>query len=353
MTKLSSSLDHSDRSYDVKDKHKHELIEQFVKELEPYAHTDLLREVLVTTVKLAEQNAARGDLKILRAAAKELRYAFKVFDKYRDTPKVAIFGSARSKEAHPDYATTREFASCIAKKGYMVITGAGGGIMAAGNEGAGREMSIGLNILLPFEQVANDSILGDPKLINFHYFFTRKLFFIKESDAVVLMPGGFGTMDEGFEALTLVQTGKDSPAPIVMLERPGGTYWPSWRDFIRKNLVERGLVSRDDEALYYATDSVEDACEEIEKFYRRYHSCRYVQGKTKLVLRLKTPLAEGQLGKLNDRFSDILKEGLIETCEPFAEEYDETDLLHLPRLSLTFDQRHFSRLRQLIDEINE
>ncbi len=353
MTRLNPELDRSTFGYRVESPTITALIDQLLAEFDPYEQTDLLREVLVTAAKLAEQKASRGDVKILRTSIKELRYAFKVFEQYRNVPKVTVFGSARSRPEAPEYQTAKEFSRRIAEKGYMVITGAGGGIMAAGNEGAGKERSFGLNITLPFEQVANEFISGDPKLINFHYFFTRKLFFIKESEAVVLLPGGFGTMDEGFEALTLVQTGKDDPTPIVMLDRPGGTYWRNWRDFVANNLLERGLISREDGALFKVTDSVDEACEEIERFYRRYHSCRYVNRRNQLVMRLKEPISQHRIDSLNSRFTDILVDGLIESCEPFEEEKDEPQLLHLPRIVLPFDQRHFARLRQLIDAINE
>ncbi len=353
MTRLNPELDRSQLSYDVDDEGLANLIQEFLARLEPYENRDLLREIVVTAAKLAEQGASRGDVKILRTSIKELRYAFKVFQRYRGVPKVTVFGSARSGPEDPEYQTAMEFSRRIAEKGFMVITGAGGGIMAAGNAGAGREQSFGLNIMLPFEQVANPAIHSDPKLINFHYFFTRKLFFIKESDAVVLLPGGFGTMDEGFEALTLVQTGKDDPTPIVMLDRPGGTYWSNWSEFIRENLLERGLISKEDASLFKITDDVEVACREIETFYRRYHSCRYVNRKQVLVVRLKEPVGPDHLDRLNHRFADILVDGKIEPCQPFPEEQDEPHLQQLPRLSLPFDQRHFARLRQLIDAINE
>lgn len=352
MTRLHHELDSTRPAYDVESGEISRLIRELVEQFPPYDNADLLREVVVTAAKLAEQNASRGDVKILRTSIKELRYAFKVFQEYRDVPKVTVFGSARSRPEDPEYRTAQEFSRRIAQCGYMVITGAGGGIMAAGNKGAGRDRSFGLNILLPFEQAANTTVRGDPKLINFHYFFTRKLFFIKESEAVVLLPGGFGTLDEGFEALTLIQTGKDDPTPVVMLDRPGGVYWKNWRDFIQRNLLERGLISRDDGALFKTTDDVQEACDEIQRFYRRYHSCRYVNRKQQLVIRLKEPLGTEALDRLNRNFEDILAAGAIEACEPFPEESDEPGLMNLPRLVLSFDQRHFGRLRQLIDAIN-
>ena len=225
-------------SYDVVDPALSRRIDELLEELQPYPHLDFIREVLVTAVKLAGEDCGRGDLKILRSATKELRYAFKLFSDYRHAKKVTIFGSSRTVPDNPEYQTAVALSRKMAKRGYMVITGAGGGIMEAGNRGAGREHSFGLNIQLPFEQEANPVISGDSKLINFRYFFTRKLFFVKESNAVVLMPGGVGTQDEGFETLTLVQTGRSDPIPIVMLDAPGGTYWKSWYRFFREDAGE-------------------------------------------------------------------------------------------------------------------
>jgi predicted Rossmann-fold nucleotide-binding protein len=234
----------------------------------------------------------------------------------------------------------------------MVITGAGDGVMGAGHLGAGRKDSFGLNILLPFEQTPNKTIAGDHKLINFRYFFTRKLFFVKESKAVVFMPGGLGTQDEGFETLTLVQTGRSEPTPIVMLDAPGGTYWKDWNQLVQNQFLGGGYVSPEDEALYFITDDVEEACQEILQFYRVYHSSRYVDRARTLVLRLKKSLSEASIKTLNEEFQDIVLEGSIEACGPFPEEEDEPKLMELPRLSFSFNRRNFGRLRQLIDCIN-
>lgn len=345
-------FDQPSPSYDVDDQALAKRLDDFLEELKPYPHLDLIREVLVTAVKLAQENCDRGDLKIIRSSIKELRYAFKLFAPYRNVPKVSMFGSARSVPTDPEYQAALEFGRKMAKVGYMVITGAGGGIMRAGNAGAGRQRSFGLNILLPFEQAANETISGDRKLMNFRYFFTRKLFFVKESNAVVLMPGGMGTQDEGFETLTLVQTGRSEPTPIIMLDAPGGTYWKDWYQFFQRQLSQRGYVSSEDEALFCITDNVDEACQEICNFYNRYHSSRYVDRKRKLVLRLKEPLSEEWIKGLNQEFQDILLDGAIEACEPFPEESDETELWELARLSLSFNRRNFGRLRQLIDRIN-
>lgn len=340
-------------TYTIEDESIARLIDETLEKLKPYPNLELLREIFVTAVKLAQENCSRGDLKVLRTAVKEMRYAFKVFGRYRGVPKLTIFGSARTMPDDPEFATAAEFAQKMADAGYMVITGAGSGIMAAGHLGAGRERSFGLNITLPFEQVANPTILRDQKLINFRYFFTRKLFFVKESEAIVVMPGGFGSLDEAFEALTLLQTGKNDPTPVIMLEHPGGTYWKDWFHFVEVHLLERRYVSPEDRRLFLVTDNVEDACREVLTFYRRYHSCRYVQSRQILVLRLKEQISEEVLKELNSNFSDILVKESIRACEPFPEESDEPELLELPRLSLRFDHQHFGRLRELIDRINQ
>lgn len=339
-------------TYTVEDETLSREIEELLNELRPNPNLDLLREIFVTGVKLGQENSSRLDLKILRTSIKEMRYAFKVFSRYRKVPKISIFGSARCSQQSPEFQTAVEFASKMADSGYMVITGAGEGIMRAGNLGAGKKRSFGLNIFLPLEQAANETIHGDKKLINFRYFFSRKLFFIKESDAIVLLPGGFGTQDEGFEALTLLQTGKNEPTPIVLLDRPGGTYWKGWHRFVKRHLVEKGYVSPQDLSLFCITDQVDAACEEIATFYRRYHSSRYVNNRQVLVLRLKEPVAEDLIQKLNHAFQDILVKGSIEPCRAFPEEDDEPDLLQFPRLALCFDQHQHGRLRELIDIIN-
>ncbi|RPJ64079.1 MAG: TIGR00730 family Rossman fold protein [Acidobacteria bacterium] len=342
----------SRRAYAVNDEKVGSLIEELLRELQPYSNADILRDVFVTAVKMAQDGADRGDAKITRTAMKELRYAFRVFSAYRDHPKVSIFGSARVVDGQPEFEATRQLGAKMAEAGYLVITGAGPGIMAAGHLGAGQAKSFGLNIRLPFEQLPNPTINGDRKLINFRYFFTRKLFFVKESEAIVLMPGGFGTLDEGFEVLTLVQTGKSEIKPIVMLDVPGGTYWKDWFAFIEKQLLGRGFISPEDRALFCITDNVDTAVSEIQTFYRVYHSARFVDHRRRLVLRLKQPPDPRLLEVLNEKFQDIIVEGKIELTEPFPEERDEPKLLKLSRLALAFDQRQYSRLRQLIDAVN-
>ncbi|MFB3906751.1 MAG: TIGR00730 family Rossman fold protein [Acidobacteriota bacterium] len=342
----------SRRAYAVNDEKVAAVIEELLKELQPYSSADILRDVFITAVKMAEDGADRGDAKIIRTAMKELRYAFRVFAAYRDHPKVSVFGSARVVEGQPEFETARRLGSKMAEAGYLVITGAGPGIMAAGHLGAGQAKSFGLNIRLPFEQLPNRTITGDRKLINFRYFFTRKLFFVKESEAIVLMPGGFGTLDEGFEVLTLIQTGKSEIKPVVMLDVPGGSYWEDWFKFIEKQMLQRGFISPEDRALFYLTDSVDAAVAEIQTFYRLFHSARFVDHRRKLVLRLKQPPDPRLLGVLNEKFQDIIVEGKIELADPFPEERDEPKLFRLPRLVMAFDQRQYARLRQLIDTVN-
>ena len=313
-------------------------------------HPDLVFELVVSALRLAQDRASRGDLKIANSALKEMRYAFHVFEPYRGQRKVAIFGSARTMPDDPLYEQARAFAEAMAARDWMVITGAGPGIMSAGIEGAGTENSFGVNIRLPFEASTSQFIADDPKLINFRYFFTRKLAFMKESHGFVLLPGGFGTMDEAFELLTLVQTGKSHPAPIVLLEVPGGTYWASWRDFVEKELEGRGLISPDDLGLVRVTDDVNDAVDEIEGFYSNYHSLRFVD--RALVLRLRKLPSEEELERLNEEFADIVAQGRIEVAQPSPAEIADHDHVELARLRFRFDRTHWARLRRLIDRLN-
>lgn len=308
-----------------------------------------IQRALSTLVRIAGSEIDRLDWKILSASLQDMERGFQVFYPYRHVRKVTIFGSARVSPESGEYRMAVDFARYVTQQGYMVMTGAGGGIMQAGNEGAGAEKSFGLNIQLPFEQGANPFIEGDPKLIPFKYFFTRKLFFLRESDAIALFPGGFGTQDEALECLTLCQTGRYGPVPMVLIDRPGGTYWQEWDAYIRKNLVKTGLVSPDDPSLYTITDNLDVACEAINSFYRVYHSSRFVQDK--FVIRLKTEISDACVEHLNAQFKDILVKGQIEKTQAFPEEAgDET--LDLPRLVLYFNQRGFGRLYQMIAAIN-
>ncbi|HWS47774.1 MAG TPA: TIGR00730 family Rossman fold protein [Acidimicrobiia bacterium] len=312
--------------------------------------TDLVFEMMVSAVRLARDRASRGDLKIANAALKEMRYAFAVFEPYRAARKAAIFGSARTTRDDPLYAQTVALARELAQADWMVITGAGPGIMEAGIEGAGAANSFGVSIRLPFEAVTTQFLADDPKLVNFRYFFTRKVTFVKEAHAFVLLPGGFGTLDEGFELLTLVQTGKAPPAPIVLLDVPGGTFWLTWMQFVERELRARGYISPEDVNIVKITDDASDALAEITGFYRNYHSLRFVDGD--LVLRMQHLPPAPELDRLNTDFADMLASGRIEPAETSRAELADDDVPDLARLRMRFDRRSYSRLRELIDRLN-
>ncbi len=310
-----------------------------------------VREMLETCLKLLRDEARDGDLKILNAALRELRYAFKVFAPYRGVRKVSAFGSARTAPDAPAYRTAFEFSREIASHGYMVITGGGHGIMRACQEGAGRERSFGVNIKLPFEQDPNEFIHDDPKLVTFRYFFTRKLMFMKEADAIVLFPGGFGTHDEGYEALTLLQTGKMNPVPVVFLDAPGGTYWESWFSYVREHLLAPGLISEEDLALFRVTDRVADAVDEVTTFHRVYHSSRYVE--REWVIRLNHRVPEALVRDLEREFAPLIAEGGMAQRDALPEEREgDPDLDHLPRLVFVARRHQFGLRRRLIDRLN-
>jgi len=311
---------------------------------------ELAREIVVTALLMGREQVTRLDRKIVNASLKEMRRAFRVFAAYQGVRKVSIFGSARTKRGDAEYEAAKRFSAEIASRGWMVITGAGPGIMEAGHEGAGGEKSFGVNIRLPFEAQPNPVIAGDQKLVNFKYFFTRKLTFIKEADAFVLLPGGYGTLDEAFELLTLVQTGKSDLYPIVLLDAPGGTYWHAFDGYVREDLLRRRYVDPDDTALYRILDDPMAAVQEIETFYRVYHSQRIVGGR--VILRLNRMPDEETLARLSEEFHDILGEP-IERVRASRQEVEDQDVPDLPRLSLAFDRQHAGRLRRLIDGLNE
>ncbi len=336
------------RRYQLQNDAANRLIAELLETFEIPAERRIYFQHLLTTVlKLHEDGASTGDLKITNTALKELRYAYKVFAPYRNTPKVTVFGSARTAPDSDAAAAAREFGRRMVAAGWMVVTGAGGGIMGATQQGAGGEQSFGLNIRLPFEQEANPWIASDPKLITFKYFFTRKLFLVKEANAVALFPGGFGTMDETFELLTLMQTGKATVVPVVLVEAGPKPYWRIWDRWIG-TLVERRLIDAVDAAFYRVADTAEDAVREITGFYRVYHSSRIVGDR--LVLRLLRPLADAQLAELQRQFEDVLKGPAEQAPGPVEEELDEFP--ELPRLLLPFNRSSYPRLRQLIDFIN-
>ncbi|MDY6782042.1 MAG: TIGR00730 family Rossman fold protein [Cyanobacteriota bacterium] len=313
-------------------------------------HSKWVTRAIAVLVRLTGEEVDRLDWKILTAALEDLEQAFQIFYAYRHVRKVSIFGSARTSPDEPEYQLATEFARAIVQQGFMVITGAGGGIMEAANKGAQREHSFGLNIQLPFEQGANPFINDDPKLINFKYFFTRKLFFLRESDAIAVFPGGFGTLDEVFEALTLSQTGRYGPVPLVLLEAPNSSYWEEWNDYIYNHLVNRGLVSPQDHSLYTITRDPQTACQIISDFYRIYHSSRFVG--EKFVIRTNRELSDNAIAQLNDEFRDIRVQGNIERTQALPQE-SQDDTINLPRLIFEYNQRDSARLTQMIRKINQ
>ena len=290
------------------------------------------------------------DLKIAAAVVAEMREAARIFSPYRDSPKVTVFGSARTGLDDPLYQHAFEIAKDLAEVGWMVVTGAGPGIMQAAMEGAGRENSFGVSIRLPFEQGANPVIAGDEKYVSMKYFFTRKLMLVKESRAFVCLPGGFGTLDETFELLTLTQTGKGLPAPIVLLDLTGDDYWSSVQQFVTGQLVRRGLVSASDTGLFLVTDSCAEARDEITRFYANYDSIRYVGDQ--LVIRLLHRPTDEQIDDLNGRFGQLVSSGRIGRVEPFPEEVRNSDRLGLPRIGFAFARHRSGDLRSLIDVLN-
>lgn len=339
------------RRYRVGEKDIDSLIEKLTK-LSAYPGTEyLLNEIFTTVVKLGQESGDKGDLKLVNNALKELRYSFKIFSPYRNVKKVVIFGSARSKKTSSEYKMAEEFAKKITAKGYMVVTGGGPGVMEAGNKGAKKGTDFGLNIRLPFEQKANPYLEEKEKIINFKYFFTRKLIFIKETDATVLFPGGFGTNDEGFEVLTLVQTGKSKPRPIVLVEPKGSSYWTQWLRFVKSQLADEGFINNEDFDLFYITNSADGALKYIEDFYKVYHSIRYVSGLT--VIRLNRKISDKVLSSLNREFKDILTSGKIILSTAMEEEKERGEHPSLPRLIMHFNLHDYGRLCKLIRRINE
>ena len=320
--------------------------------LAPRRFRDQLQEILVSVADLAHGPASRLDVKIANAALREMVQAFEVFAPFRDAPKMTMFGSARTSPEDPVYGQARDLARRMADEGWLVVTGAGPGIMAAGFEGAGRERSLGVNIRLPFEQAASALLGDDPtRLVEMRYFFTRKLMLMKESAGFVCLPGGFGTLDEAFELLTLLQTGKAEPAPVVFLNLPGGTYWQGWETFVREEVAARGLIDEADEHLYLVTDDANQAAEELLTFYRNYHSRRWVGDL--MVIRVKGEPSDQEIAELQERFADIATDGVVRRTRPMPVEKHNDDNLHLPRIALRFDRHQHGRLRLLIDALND
>jgi uncharacterized protein (TIGR00730 family) len=315
------------------------------------ANRDQLLELLATVVRLSADHSDRLDLKIANAALREMADGFEIFAPYREVRKITMFGSARTAPSDPLYAQARDLAAVLAEHGWSTVTGAGPGIMAAGLEGAGPEHSFGINIRLPFEQGANEFIASDPKLVSMKYFFTRKLLLIKESYGYAVLPGGFGTLDEAFELLTLLQTGKAEPAPVVLLDVPGGSYWQGWKEFVAREVAARNLVSPDDHHLYAIVDSVDAAATEILGFYRNYHSLRWV-GDT-LVIRLERQPTAAEATDLSARFADVVQGEIQVLDRPMAAERRADEFPELARVALRFDRMSYARLRELIDALNQ
>lgn len=309
---------------------------------------ELVTQIIQTGLKLLKEGHDTGQLKVMTRAIKEMRYAYNIFNRYKEAPCVSIFGSARTPEDHPDYIAAKAFSVAIARHGWMCMTGAANGIMKAGLEGPKLESTFGLSIRLPFESGSNTVIENDPKLITFRYFFTRKLMFMSHSNAMAAFPGGFGTLDELFEMLTLMQTGKANIIPIVLLEGSSGVYWEQWRRYVNDNLLDNGWISPEDMRLFYLAPSIDDAVHHIIKFYTRYHSSRYV--KDLLVIRLHSPLLQKQIDLINLKYPSLIVEGSITSVAPFPE---ETDHLELPRIAFHHNRKNMGLLRMMIDEIND
>jgi uncharacterized protein (TIGR00730 family) len=329
-----------------------EVIHQLIGLAGEIRRPEIVREMIIAALKAGQEDKGKADLKLMNSTLKEMRFTTKVFAPYSRVKKVVIFGSARSKPHETIYQSAKSLGRRLAESGYMIITGGGPGIMHAANEGAGPEHSFGVNIRLPFEQKSNPVLEGSPRNINYKYFFNRKVAFLKESDAAVLFPGGFGTMDETFETLTLIQTGKRNPMPIVLIDREGGTYWTRWMRFLENDLLANGSISEEDFNLFEIVDSVDQAVMIIDRFYHLYHSLRYVGDR--LVLRLKRPLSPERIQDLKVQFSDILRPGGdILSSEALEEEADEPEIGHFPRVILDFNRRNFGGLKSFIDAVNQ
>jgi uncharacterized protein (TIGR00730 family) len=329
-------------------------IEELMRLAGDIRHPDMVREMIIAALKAGIENTEnedRADLKLMNTTLKEMRFTSKVFGPYQHRKKVTVFGSARTGPDEQVYHMAKTFGEKLVEAGYMVITGAGGGIMQAANEGAGAENSFGVNIRLPFEQKANPVLIGNPRLIIYKYFFSRKVAFLKEADAIALFPGGFGTLDEAMETLTLLQTGKHNIIPLVLIDEPGGTYWERWIAFLKKELLTEHYISESDFLLFERVNSADEAVDRITRFYRRFHSIRYVEGKT--VIRLAAPLSTEHTEALRKNFRSLLiPGGDIYLSAHLPEEADEPDIAGLQRLVLDFNRCDYGQLRQLIDAVN-
>jgi uncharacterized protein (TIGR00730 family) len=327
------------------------IIDELMTMAGPVCCHELVREMILTALKAGIEEAEEADLKLMNSTLKEMRFTAKVFGPYRNIRKVTVFGSARTKPSEAIYQLAKITGKKLAEAGYMIITGGGPGIMQAANEGAGPESSFAVNIRLPFEQKPNPVVAGNPRSITFKYFFNRKVAFLKQASAIVLFPGGFGTLDEAMETLTLIQTGKHDPLPLILIDEPGGDYWTRWLQYFRQELLEDGYIGESDFSLMELVDSAERAITIINRFYFRYHSLRYID--KQLVIRMTSELDEKAVSELNDKFRDsLIPQGTIRLSGPMPEEEDEPEIAHLPRLLLDFNRRDFGRLRSLVDAIN-
>ena len=328
-----------------------QVIQELIGLLGDIPRPEIVREMIIASLKAGQEDDGAVDLKLMNNSLKEMRFTAKAFGPYRHVRKIAVFGSARTRPEKTTYKMAISLGQKLAASGYMAITGGGPGIMQAVHEGAGSEYSFGVNIRLPFEQKTNPVIKGNPKSITYKYFFNRKVAFLKESDAIVVFPGGFGTLDEGMEALTLVQTGKRNPVPILLVDEPEGTYWKKWAEFVEETILSQGNISKSDLALFERIDSTDVVVEKIKRFYSRYHSLRYIGNF--LVIRLRSGISQHKVEDLRSRFSEILRpQGEIYLSGPLPEEIDEPEIKDLPRLVLGFDRKHFGGLKALIDSIN-
>ena len=327
-----------------------DLIDQIMDLCEVH-HPEIIREMIITALKAGQETDYLADLKMLRSTMKEMRYTSKLFGGYRERKKVTIFGSARTAPDDPTYQKCVTFARQLVRLGYMVITGGGPGIMQAGNEGAGAENSFAVNIRLPFEQETNPVMQNSPNVITYKYFFNRKVAFLKEAEAVALFPGGFGTLDEAMETLTLMQTGKNPPIPLVLIDDDDGSYWGPWFEVIKKTMLNKGMISGLDLSLFTITNDPLEAAQVINDFYQVYHSSRWVN--TYLVIRLNKKLSQEQLATLAEEFSEIIAaEGTLEITKALPEEYDQPDLLDLPRLVFPFNRSSYGLLKAFIRRLN-
>lgn len=325
-------------------------IKQLLETVGDIHHPNIAREMILAVLKIGQEVDYLADLKLINRTLREMRFTARVFGPYRHRKKVTIFGSARTEEQDEMYQKCLRFSRSLADKGYMIITGGGPGIMQAGNEGAGSENSFAVNIRLPFEQRPNPVMYRNPRLITYKYFFNRKVAFVKESDAIVVFPGGFGTLDEAMEAFTLVQTGKTSPKPLILIDDANG-YWEQFLDFVKQSLLVKGFISGEDFSIFDITKDEQEAIRVIETFYRVYHSMRFVEHR--LVIRLNRPITPEQITTLEEEFPELLRgDDRIICCEPLPEEADEPDLAALPRISLVFDHHHYGLLMAFINRLN-